>query len=94
VGGLHPTLLLTFVQDGYNQNSFRFKFDIFNHTRTLEEQTAIIESFSYMKFAGPIRLRNADQTFVVHELWSYERPRKLLKIYLGRFVRHPSYVMC
>jgi hypothetical protein len=30
-----------------------------------------------------------DETFVVHECWSYERPRKLLRVYLGRYVRLP-----
>jgi len=46
----------------------------------------IIESFSYLGFEGPIRMKAPEETFVVHELWSYERPRKLEKIYFGRFV--------
>lgn len=74
-------------QDHYKQSSFRFRLDTFNYTRSLEEQTAIIESFSYMGFEGPVQLRNAEQLFVVHELWTVEHPRKLLKIYLGRYVR-------
>lgn len=68
------------------QQSFCFRLDTFNHTRTLEEQTAIIETFSYMGFKGPIRLRHPEELFVVHELWSHERPRKLLRVYLGRLV--------
>jgi tRNA (guanine10-N2)-methyltransferase len=74
-------------QDHYKHCSFRFKFDAFNHTRSMEEQTAIIETFAYMEFEGPVQLRNPEQLFVVHELWSEERPRKLLRLYLGRYVR-------
>jgi tRNA (guanine10-N2)-methyltransferase len=70
--------------------SFCFRIDSFNQTRTLEEQTGIIESFSYMGFKGAIRLKNAEETFVVHELWS-KQPQKLLRIYLGRFVRPFKY---
>ena len=78
------------LQDRYKQSSFRFKFDTFNQTRSQEEQTAIIESFSYMGFEGPIQLRNAEQLFVVHELWTNEHPRKLLRLFLGRYVRSTS----
>lgn len=77
--------MLTSTQDGYKHDSFCFKIDAFNQTRSLEEQGAIIESFAYMEFAGPVQLRNAEHTFVVHESWSYEHPRKLKKIYLGRY---------
>ncbi len=68
-------------------SSFCFKIDAFNHTHSLEEQRAIIESFSYVGFGGPVHLRNSEQTFVVHEFWTYEHPRKLKKVYLGRYVR-------
>ena len=78
--------ILTSAQDDYKHSSFCFKIDAFNQTHSLEEQRAIIESFSYMEFAGPVHLQNAEHTFVVHEFWSYEHPRKLQKIYLGRYV--------
>ena len=72
--------------------SFCFRIDTFNHTRTLEEQTVIIDSFSYMGFNGAIRLKDPDETFIVHELWSNEQPQKLLRVYLGRLVRPPCNV--
>ena len=68
------------------QTSFCFKVDSFNHTRTLSEQKEIIESFSYMDFKGPIRLRHAEQVFTVHELWGLKEPKQLLRVYLGRYV--------
>jgi hypothetical protein len=60
--------------------------DTFNHARSQEEKLAIIESFSYIPLNGPIRMQDAQETFVVHELWSRGPTHKLLKIYLGRFV--------
>lgn len=75
------------IQKDYKQCSFSFKVDTFNNSRSLEDQTALIESFSYIGLTGPIDLRDPDQAFVIHEFWSHERPRKLLRVYLGRFVR-------
>ena len=40
-----------------------------------------------MGFAGAVQLQNSEQTFVVHEFWTYELPRNLKKVYLGRYVR-------
>ena len=57
------------------------------HTRSQEEQTAIIKTFSYLRFEGPVKLQNSDEVFVVHELWSHDRPQKLLRIYFGRLVK-------
>jgi tRNA (guanine10-N2)-methyltransferase len=68
------------------QTSFCFRIDSFNHTRTLAEQKDLIESFSYMDFQGPIRLRDAEQIFTVHEVWTLTEPKKLLRVYLGRYV--------
>lgn len=53
----------------------------------MEEQKAIIDTFAYMKFRGPIRLRNPEETFIVHELWTLESPKKLAQLYFGRLVR-------
>jgi tRNA (guanine10-N2)-methyltransferase len=56
----------------------------------MDEQKAIIETFSYMNFKGPIRLRNPEETFIVHELWTQESPKKLARLYFGRLVRISS----
>jgi tRNA (guanine10-N2)-methyltransferase len=79
-------------ENDYKQASFCFQFDIFNNTRNLKEQVALIESFSYLGFEGPIKMDQPDQTFVILELWSEERPRKLLKVYFGRFVSPSSLI--
>jgi tRNA (guanine10-N2)-methyltransferase len=74
-------------QSEYKERSFCFRVDTFNHGRSKEEQKSIIESFSYLGFDGQIRLKDPAEVFVVHELWSYETSRKLLRIYLGRYVK-------
>jgi len=72
------------------QASFCFKLDCFNQTRSLTEQKDIIESFSYMEFQGPIRLRDAEQVFTIHEHWNLKEPKKLLRVYFGRYVTSPA----
>jgi tRNA (guanine10-N2)-methyltransferase len=85
-GGYCPHSERAEWKNDYKHCSFCFHFDIFNNTRSLKEQVAFIESFSYLGFEGSIKMDQPDQTFVVLELWSEERPRKLLKVYFGRFV--------
>ena len=69
----------------YQSCSFRFEFDAFAGSRTPLEQKAVIESFKYMDFKGPIRMRDAEQTFTIFEEYDYEvsSPKQ---IYLGRFL--------
>ncbi|KAH9823687.1 tRNA (guanine(10)-N2)-methyltransferase [Teratosphaeria destructans] len=51
----------------YRQPSFRFELDSFHGSRNKDEQRNIFESFRYMDFQGPIRMRDPDQQFVVFE---------------------------
>jgi tRNA (guanine10-N2)-methyltransferase len=91
-GGYCPLLGRADWENDYKQCSFCFQFDVFNNTRSLKEQVALIESFSYLGFGGPIKMNQPDQTFVILELWSEERPRKLVKVYFGRFVAPSSLI--
>ena len=69
----------------YQSCSFRFEFDSFSGSRTLLEQKAIIESFKYMAFNGPIRMRDAEQSFTIFEEYEYNIPGPK-QIYLGRYL--------
>ena len=69
----------------YESSSFRFEFDSFSGSRPLLEQKAIIESFKYMGFNGPIRMRDAEQTFTIFEEYDYNVPGPK-RIYLGRYL--------
>ncbi|KAL2043594.1 hypothetical protein N7G274_003901 [Stereocaulon virgatum] len=70
----------------YQSCSFRFEFDTFSGSRTLAEQRSIIESFKYLGFNGPIKMKNSEQTFTIFEEYEYGNPNGPLRIFLGRFV--------
>jgi tRNA (guanine10-N2)-methyltransferase len=59
--------------------------DGYRGTRTHADQLAIIETFKYLGFKGPISLRNPDVSFKIFEDYAFRAstPRQL---YLGRFV--------
>ena len=69
----------------YQSCSFRFEFDSFNGSRPLAAQRAIIDTFRFLKFNGPIRMRDADQVFTVFEHYDSGglTPRRVC---LGRYV--------
>lgn len=73
----------------YQSATFRFEFDTFSGSRSLLEQKAIIESFKYMGFNGPIRMKNAEQIFTTFEEYEYGDPT-FRRIYFGRFVGESS----
>jgi tRNA (guanine10-N2)-methyltransferase len=64
---------------------FRFTLDCYRGTRKEEEQRVIIESFSYLGFQGPVRMREPDVAFRVFEDYEHNalKPKYL---YLGRFI--------
>lgn len=64
--------------------------DCFQGSRPLPEQRALIETFSFLSFTGPVRMKNPDVEFCILEDWGFDaqvngitEPRK---IWLGRFV--------
>lgn len=52
----------------------------------------IINSFSYLNFQGPIRLKDADETFTIFEDYDYhpDRSATLQRLYFGRFISESS----
>ena len=51
----------------YRDVSFRFSFECFAGKRSQAEKREIMQSFGYMDFQGPIRLKDADEDFWVLE---------------------------
>ncbi|KAK6495316.1 hypothetical protein TWF481_003341 [Arthrobotrys musiformis] len=51
----------------YHSSSFKFSFESFNGMRTEPNKRELIESFSYVGFNGPIKMKNPDETFVIME---------------------------
>lgn len=55
----------------YMTCSFKFTIDSYQGSRTSEDKVAIINSFAYLGFAGPIKMRGADEEFVLFEDWEF-----------------------
>lgn len=53
--------------DEYKKMSFKFDFIGYMGKRTTKEKFEMIESFSYLAFEGPIRMKNPDEIFNVLE---------------------------
>ncbi|KAK6544393.1 hypothetical protein TWF694_001089 [Orbilia ellipsospora] len=51
----------------YKTCSFRFSFECYNGNRTEPKKKELIEGFSYVGFDGPIRMKNAQETFTIME---------------------------
>ncbi|VBB84147.1 Putative tRNA guanosine-2'-O-methyltransferase TRM11 [Podospora comata] len=55
----------------YLSCSFKFTLDSYQGSRTSDQKVSIINSFSYLGFMGPIKMRHPDQEFTLHELWPF-----------------------
>ncbi|KAJ2579653.1 hypothetical protein GGH95_002991 [Coemansia sp. RSA 1836] len=53
--------------DAYKACSFKFTVDGFGRSLTQQEKVSVIESFSFMAFEGPIKMKNPDVEFYVCE---------------------------
>lgn len=51
--------------------SFKFTLDSYQGSRSAEDKVRIINSFSYLGFAGPIKMRNPDEEFILFEDWEW-----------------------
>ncbi|KAI9932934.1 NAD-dependent histone deacetylase sir2 [Aspergillus wentii] len=51
----------------YKDSSFRFSFDTFAWRRNQQSKKEVIQSFAYLGFEGPIRLKGPDEDFWVFE---------------------------
>jgi tRNA (guanine10-N2)-methyltransferase len=91
--------------EAYKQVSFRFTVDSFAWKRSSREKNDIIQSFSYMDFQGPIRMKDPEEDFSVLEeflsdvealatsrtrLQHATEPPEPRKIYFGRLLAHGS----
>ncbi|KAK7202880.1 S-adenosyl-L-methionine-dependent methyltransferase [Myxozyma melibiosi] len=70
-----------------------FKFDFISHrgSRTKSQQRDMFESFDYLGFDGPIKMRDPDEIFTIIEEYepayhSNTDPPRLSHIFFGRFI--------
>ncbi len=70
--------------------SFKFTIDSYQGSRTAAEKIALINSFAYLGFAGPIKMRGADEEFVLCEDWEFNSTPLGIKdpkyYYFGRYL--------
>jgi tRNA (guanine10-N2)-methyltransferase len=69
----------------YKYDSFRFSVHGFQGKRDKDEQTKIIESFKYLPFEGPIRMKGCKHEFRVFEQFEASDPVPKM-LYFGRLV--------
>lgn len=69
----------------YESSSFKFEIQAYQAKRSLAEQDALIQTFRYTGFEGPIQLKDPEQTFCIFEEceWGVKEPTR---VYLGRLV--------
>ncbi|KAJ1823202.1 hypothetical protein LPJ56_000141 [Coemansia sp. RSA 2599] len=53
--------------DAYRESSFKFTVDSFGKSLAHEQKVGVIESFSFLGFQGPIRMKGAEAEFFVFE---------------------------
>lgn len=73
----------------YKTGSFKFSVDCFYGSRDRDEQTHLVESCKYLGFEGPIRMKNPDNSFTIHEQYLYDdktSQQDPIMIYLTRDV--------
>lgn len=76
--------------DAYKTASFKFDFIAYMGLRSNSQKRDLIESFSFMGFDGPIRMKNPDEVFTVLEEYRVEGLEKAtapLNLWLGRQVQ-------
>ncbi|KAI1817892.1 S-adenosyl-L-methionine-dependent methyltransferase [Poronia punctata] len=78
----------------YHEPSFKLSVDSFRGSRSQKQKIALINTFSYLPFKGPILLSSPDFEFTLFEEWALEPvPEKKtvpFKVHFGRLVGRSS----
>lgn len=74
----------------YKHQTFNFRMDCFQGSRSTTEQTKLIETFKFMAFEGKIRMKNPEQSFCLLEEWQFDAAalgmRDPQSVVLGRWL--------
>ncbi|KAI0541294.1 S-adenosyl-L-methionine-dependent methyltransferase [Xylaria digitata] len=79
----------------YVEPSFKLSIDSYRGSRSQKQKVALINSFSYLPFKGPILLSSPDNEFTLFEKWALEPvPEKKLpsplEVHFGRLIAHSA----
>ncbi|EKG19411.1 tRNA guanosine-2'-O-methyltransferase TRM11 [Macrophomina phaseolina MS6] len=69
----------------YATTSFRFSVDAFQGKRSTSQQRDLINSFRYLSFRGPIRMRDASLHLCIFEEYEMDAPAPT-RVFLGRWI--------
>ena len=70
----------------YKTCSFSFDFDTYQGKRSNPERRALIETFKYLSFSGPIIMKKPSQTFFILEEYAQLRAAAPTRVALGRLI--------
>ncbi|KAI9874873.1 MAG: hypothetical protein M1830_009186 [Pleopsidium flavum] len=69
----------------YSTCSFRFDIDAYQGKRDPSAQRRLIDSFDYLGFNGPIKMKNPDQKYCIFEDYDF-RASTPREVHLGRWI--------
>jgi tRNA (guanine10-N2)-methyltransferase len=74
----------------YKKSTFKFSVDPFQGSRSITEQTKLIDGFRFLAFEGRVRMKNPEQEFCLLEEWQFDAAalgvHEPQAVHLGRFV--------
>lgn len=70
----------------YHSCSFRFDVDSFLGSRSAASQRELIDSFRYLGFQGPIKMRDPEQIFAILEEYASAPDSGVCRVHFGRYV--------
>ncbi|KAI0866315.1 S-adenosyl-L-methionine-dependent methyltransferase [Xylaria cubensis] len=79
----------------YLETSFKISIDSYRGSRSQKQKVALINSFSYLGFEGPILLSSPDNEFTLFEEWALQpvtekKQPSPLKVHFGRLIAHSA----
>ncbi|KAI0914972.1 S-adenosyl-L-methionine-dependent methyltransferase [Ustulina deusta] len=79
----------------YAKPSFKISIDSYRGSQSQRQKVALINSFSYLAFEGPIVLSSPDHEFTLFEKWAFEplpenKPLSPLQVHFGRLIAHSA----
>lgn len=74
----------------YRESSFRFDIDCFQGKHGQAEQRDLIESFAYLPFNGPIKLKDPEISMYIFEDYPSHHAKDIRSIYLGRWLANSN----
>lgn len=78
----------------YYEPSFKLSVDSYRGSRSQKQKVALINSFAYLPFKGPILLSSPDHEFTLFEQWALEsvhgKTPSPIQVHYGKLIAHSS----